>query len=366
MDPIAKIHDALDILQSCIGIRGVYADPTRYDYQCWTRDFALAIQPVLPRVPGGVEAGERHLRSLAARQENDGKLPIVFLDGPLGTAHFLWAKITKSIADGKLSFMLRRYLTGHLADLTPGTRDSELMFLLALSQRQGALPDKLRQAATLAGNYIEHNLLDQDGMLVGADWRDTMEKELGDKALLSNNAIWHGLLRHTRQYARADQLRERLLARTENGIFVDYPGAGRFDPLGGALTVLHGVAGAEHADWLVDCFKSVDSAYGVTIRCRHNPLNLTEGLVIDRTDGQVVWPFVVGFAAIALHRLGTPEARALARQQLDKLLALDGFREWYDPADGRGYGAEKQLWSAALTLRACAEIIGQSAVSHVG
>lgn len=361
MNANTKIQDALDVLVECLGSRGVYADPSRYNGQCWTRDFALAIQPVLSRVSGGVEAGERHLRSLAQRQESNGKLPIVFLDGPLGTAHFLWAKTKKSVIDGKLSFMLKRYLTGHLADLTPGTRDSELMFLLALTQRTGSLPDELDEAARKAWGYIECNLLDNRGMLLGADWRDTMDRELADQPLLSNNAVLHGLLRYAGRLVQADRLREKLLARVENGVLVDYPGAGRFDPLGGALAVLHGVAGDQHADWLVDCFQSVDSPYGVTVHCRHNPLSLAEGLVIDRTDGVVVWPFVVGFAALALDRLGTPRARKMAREQLAKLLALDGFREWYDPANGRGYGAERQLWSAALTLRAHAEIADKDA-----
>lgn len=354
-----KIQTALEILESCIGRRGIYADPSRYDYQCWTRDFALASQPVLHRVPGGVEAGERHLRSLATRQKSNGKMPIIFLDGPLGTAHFLLSKAKKSIFDGKMSFMLRRYLTGNLADLTPGTRDSELMFLLALAQRSELLPDDLAAAAAQARVYIQFNLLDENEMLTGADWRDTMEKELRDKALLSNNAIWYGLLRHMGLHANAKRLREKLLDRVEHGVLVDYPGAGRFDPLGGALAILHGVTFPGHADWLMACFKSVDSPHGVTIRCRHNPQDITESVVIDRTDGVVVWPFVVGFAAIALNRLGTPGARKLAREQFDKLMALDGFREWYDPADGQGYGAQKQLWSAALTLRAHDEIIEQ-------
>lgn len=365
MDPTDKIQGALDILRSCLGRHGVYADPTRYNGQCWTRDMALAIQPVLPCVPGGIEAGERHLHSLARRQRDDGKLPIVFLDGALGTARFLLAKTTKSIVDGKLSFMLRRYLTGQLGDLTPGTRDSELMFMLAIAQRTGPLPNDLGYAESKARAYIEDNLLDARDMLLGADWRDTMEKELADQSLLSNNAIWHGLLRGMRLRERAARLRARLRARVEGGVLVDYPGAGRFDPLGGALAILHGVVDVADADWMVDCFRSVDSPRGVTIRCRHNPLNLVESLVIDQTDGVVVWPFVVGFAALALHRLRTPRARALAREQLDKLLALDGFCEWYNPTDGRGYGATKQLWSAALTLRACREILGPHVAPHV-
>ena len=153
-------------------------------------------------------------------------------------------------------------------------------------------------------------------------------------------------------------------SRWEGGVLLDYPGcsadargeAGRYDPLGGALAVLEGVVGPDAYPALLRCFRGVDSPCGVTIRCKHNPLDAEEAAVIARTDGIVAWPFIVGFAALALGRMAkySPEAGEMAREQLGKLLGLAGFREWYDPATGKGHGAREQLWSAALLLRALA------------
>ena len=66
----------------------------------------------------------------------------------------------------------------------------------------------------------------------------------------------------------------------------------------------------------------------------------------------VIWPFIHGFAILALLKMGE---RALADQPFDEYTALSGFWEYYDPKTGKGYGAEEQLWSAALYLRVAAE-----------
>jgi hypothetical protein len=70
--------------------------------------------------------------------------------------------------------------------------------------------------------------------------------------------------------------------------------------------------------------------------------------VIDRTDGVVVWPFIIGFSILALQKMGEHE---LVEKQLEKLLKLRGFYEWYDPESGKGFGAREQLWGATLLLR---------------
>jgi hypothetical protein len=195
----------------------------------------------------------------------------------------------------------------------------------------------------------------EDGLTRGCDWRDTMHLELGHLPLLTNNCLLYRVyeLSSSSYYSgkrKAAAIKRRILeVLCPAGTFIGYPGSDRFDPLGGALAVLCDVAEPRHYEQLAASFESVDTAHGVTIKCRHNPAGPEEAEVIERTDGVVVWPFIVGFAALALHRMGRPDA---ARQQFNKLLALDGFREWYDPATGRGYGADAQLWSAALYARA--------------
>ncbi len=368
----------MGILETCHGRHGTWADPTRYKYQCWIRDAGMAIFP-LELDQGKPETVARHLRSVMARQRVDGQIPILFLDGIVGTVHFLVSKVWKSIRDRRPSFMLKRFLEGELGQLTPGTRDSELHFIIGVYEyglRYGFIPGS-REAATLAMWYICDNLLDANGLHVGCDWRDTMEKILGDKALLSNQALLyhcHVLMGNLEQ---AEDLRARVndLYWVGNNL-VDFPGESgeRFDPLGASLAVLHGLIQPNRYEDVMRNFDSVDTAHGVTIRCKHNPVSADEGRVIEETNGVVVWPFIVGFTVLASLKmadharhcedasrwqgeysrglLSASRWQSFAYAQLRKLLALDGFREWYDPRSGLGYGAIQQLWSATLTARA--------------
>jgi len=199
-------------------------------------------------------------------------------------------------------------------------------------------------------DYIETELINEEGLIIGCDWRDTMEKELGKKPLLTNNCLLHMAYRICGENRKAAGLRDRINQVFRKGNkYLDYPGNDRFDPLGGSFAVLHGVSSPEFYPGLIDSFRSVDTEFGFTIKCRHNPVSREEREVIDRTDGVVVWPFVVGFSILAVLKMGY---RELAEEQLRKLIRLNGFREWYDPATGKGYGATEQLWSALLFLRA--------------
>ena len=87
----------------------------------------------------------------------------------------------------------------------------------------------------------------------------------------------------------------------------------------------------------------------MTTECRHNPHLPSEAEVIDRTNGVVVWPFVVGFTILAALEMG--EIR-FAQEQFIKLHDLEGFAEWYDPEDGKRWGEYEQGWSVAMYIRA--------------
>jgi hypothetical protein len=381
-----KLYQAYEILRECLGDHGVWADPSRYRRQCWTRDFGLAIQPLLlaphPGFIGPWRASTvagRHLKSLEARQRPDGQVPILFLDGLAGHARFLADKVKRSVRDGKVSFMLGRYLKGELGQLTPGTRDSELLYVVAALEHEaatGTLPVS-RDSVKLAMRYIKRNLLDSRGLLLGADWRDTMEKPLRDKALLSNNALLchaYDLMGKTvPMFVEHARLQRKLMGDVfwDGVVLQDWPGnqsnafssKQRFDPLGASLAVLHDVVSPERYADVLEGFRSVDTPHGVTIKCRHNPVSAEEVEVIERTDGVVVWPFVVGFAVLAMQKMADRSAKVsgshdwskfqfAVRAQFDKLVSLTGFREWYDPVTGEGYGADRQLWSATLYARA--------------
>ncbi len=344
-----KVRTATAILQRCIGTKGVWADPTRYRFQCWTRDFVIAIMPALIE-SGQKEIVKTHLNNLSKRQRSKGQIPILFLDQ---TRPFLFEKLKKSWRDKKLAFMLGRFLKGQLWNLTPGTRDSEILYIIGMHEYanrtgDGTLLAKYASRITRALAYIEKNLI-KDGLVLGCDWRDTMHLELGNKPLLTNNCLMYHAYRLMGERAKAEQLKKRINERfwTGNG-YLDYPGSSRFDPLGGAFAILYDVAPKERYGSLAESFRSVDTAYGVTIQCRHNPTSQEEKAVVEITDGVVVWPFVVGFSILALLKIGE---RGMAEDQFRKLSGLKGFREWYDPATGKGYGALEQLWSATLFLR---------------
>lgn len=370
-----KLAEAHGILRECFGDNGVWADPSRYRRQCWTRDFGLAIQPLLLAL-GQVldtEMAARHLRSIEARQRSDGQIPILFLDGWRGHARFLADKTRRSLRDKKLSFMLGRYLQGQLGQLTPGTRDSELLYVVAALEHQeatGKLPVS-EESIKLAMRYIKRNLLDSRGLLLGADWRDTMHEQLRYKPLLTNNSLlYHAydlMGKHSSMKGfwetQAHLMRRRINDTFWDGdLLQDWPGNDkdafsakqRFDPLGASLAVLFDVIPPEWYGRVWAGFDSVDTANGVTIKCRHNPVSAKEAETIERTDGRVVWPFVVGFSVMAMNKMAKDTGRPAddARRQFAKLAALDGFREWYNPATGEGYGAQRQLWSATLFTRA--------------
>ena len=368
--PINKLRQSFDILRECFGEHGVWADPSRYRRQCWTRDFGLAVQPLLLDL-GDFGIAERHLRSLEKRQRSNGQIPIVFLDGLGGHVDFLASKAKESLRDGKLSFMLKRYLVGQLGQLTPGTRDSELLYIIAAyeyAEKTGKMPVS-HESIMLAMHYIESNLLDNRGLLLGADWRDTMEKELGDKALLTNNALLcraYDLMGKTNHKMAEFAKRQKQIVNEvfwDGRLLQDWPGnlssGQRFDPLGASLAVLYDVIPPKRYEDVWDGFSSVGAAdrNTVTIKCRHNPISPEEAEVIDRTDGVVVWPFVVGYAILAISHMakktGDSWYRIKMRSMFERLAELEGFREWYDPATNKGYGADRQLWSATLFARAC-------------
>src|SRR5688572_16259745 len=70
-----KFIAAQRILHDCYGKKGVWASPDRYRYQCWTRDFVIALmEPVLER---NEDLALRHVFELGGRQRQDGSIPIL-------------------------------------------------------------------------------------------------------------------------------------------------------------------------------------------------------------------------------------------------------------------------------------------------
>ncbi len=345
----SKREKAWEIVEACLMPDfGVFASPDRYRYQCWTRDLALAVAPLLLE-HGRYDIVRTHLHNLCKRQRDNGQIPILFLSDEKK-----WRE-QKVAQRGENSFMVGRYDAGELWNLTPGTKDSEILFAIAMYEYANAsydwsLFDDFSGVVVTAIKYVENSNV-VNGLAVGADWRDTMEKELANKQLLTNNVLLAKAYQLSCQFDEAYYLRRRIMSQfVRDNAFVDYlPDGARPDPLGLALGVMYDVIPAEMYELVVKQFDAVDTDCGVTIKCIHNPYSEGEQEVFAETDGEVVWPFVVGFTVMALEKM---RYHTYALEMFQKMEQLDGFYEWYDPRDGKGYGAPEQLWSAALYLRA--------------
>lgn len=375
-DVLKKIYEAASILNRSIGKQGIFAGSgLRYQNQYWTRDVALALIPAFRSLQnidknlcGNASVSsdkiKTHLYNLAKKQGRSGAIPILFSDFP----ELVKNKMKKCSWDGTClnvgsSFVLKRIFDGihgelekfpefsdfpedeqrGLYRLTPGTTDSELMFAFCMLNELGDCT-----AVRMAISYLEQNYV-RDGLHHGADWRDTMEVFFRDKPLLTNNALLYAVYKKKGDIEKAEALKQAIDRTFWTGeTYLDYPGSDRFDPLGASLAVLHGLVPPERYGAVLDGFKSVDTAYGVTIKCRHNAYQPGEAEVIEKTDGVVVWPFVVGFTVLAAMEID----QQFALDQFEKMHKHEGFGEYYDPADGSQWGEPERGWSAAMYVRA--------------
>lgn len=365
-----KILAARSLIESCISPfgKGIWASRGRYANQLWTRDFVLAAAPAL-KLMGREDVIGAHLTELIKRQRPDGKIPVLFLDD---IAAFLKAKIDRSIKEGKWSFMLKRYIeSGGVEDLSPWTKDSEFLFAGAAGEyclwEASEIDKKLQEAAiTKALEYVERHLLVGErgtlghGLVLGADWRDT-NTWLDETALLSNNCLYYDALRTNGRGLEAIHLKGRINDHfwVEGAGYVDYltPDGFHQDTLGQALGVIHDVIPPERYPFVLDSFTCLHTPRGyLSNDCRPNPTTPEERKLLHlkrMKQSFVIWPFIHGYAILALLKMGESE---LAEQAFTEYTRLNGFWEYYDPRTGKGYGAKEQLWSAALYFRTAAAL----------
>ncbi len=352
-----KLHHATSIIQTCIGPKGVWASPTRYKYQCWTRDFVIATESALLNL-GKPRVAITHLNELSKRQYEDGRIPIMFLDKPLW---WLALKVWNSIKNRRVSFLLRQYFTKDgIGQLSPWTRDSELLYVLGVVQYACATGDtslfrKHRKNIEKALRYVETHLM-RDGLVFGGDWRDT-RPDLDDKFLLTNNCLLYrayalmGELGDRGKRGKARVLKELINDRFWVGSYYrDYVGVDDFDTLGNAFTILFDIASREQWASIIQGAEELDTPFGYKLNgVTLPPKSKEEEAVMLRTNQfGVVWPFIHGFMILAAKKASRDD---IVTRQFKKWTELDGFYEFYDPTTGEGYGSVDQVWSAALYLR---------------
>jgi len=348
-----KEEHARAVIDTCLGRSGIWASSHRYRDQCWTRDFVIAGLPCL--LLGNRSDYQAmvalHLHELAKRQKPNGQIPIMFLDN---TSRWIMGKIIKSIRQRRMSFLLRAFLSKEgVGALSPWTRDSEFLFVVGILQYVAKTKDtqflqQHRGNLEWAMAYVEDHLM-KDGLVYGADWRDT-RPDLHDKALLTNNCLLFQAYFLLDEEREAEALNQRINTQFWTGQYYrDYPTSNEFDTLGNALAILLAIAPSEQWESMFAKVEELNTPFGYKLNGVTLPTRspAETAVMLKANQCGVIWPFVHHFMTLALIRGSKID---LAKEQFAKMDQLDGFFEWYDPLTGRGYGGKDQLWSAALYL----------------
>jgi glycogen debranching enzyme len=349
-----KLIQAKQILRSCFGNKGIWASDARYRYQCWTRDFIIAVLPLLLETNDrkGLQLAKHHLNELAKRQKSSGQIPILFLDN---TLRWLAIKAMNSLESGRLSFMLKQFMSEDgVFNLTPWTKDSELLYLLGVGRYYQHTQDlefieAHSKSVDRAWEYIEQNLMYQ-GLILGSDWRDT-RPDHSRRMLLTNNCFLyeayqlHGM--HLQAEATKAAIREHFWTGKH---YRDFLGVDEFDTFGNALAILTDIATPEETVEIMTSAKELDTPYGYRLNgVTLPPKDEKERQLMQRINQNgVIWPYIHGFMTMAQHHAGYTD---LAKESFAKYQAQVDFFEFYDPESGAGHGSANQLWSACLFLR---------------
>lgn len=351
-----RLRSARRVLLRCTGRRGVYAGLKRYRYECWTRDFALAALDALLDL-GLAEHARRHLEETARRQGEDGQIPVMYVANlpafVLRRGWEIFAEPRRFLAQVRLYLKTVGSMAGFsFANLTPWSADCEPLFIVAcyrFAERTGDLDfiARMRPHIVKALQYLERNSV-RDGFLRGGDWRDTIGT-FKDAALLSNNTLLYAAYAAAGEVRTARELKRRIREHFWNGSYYrDRLGSDQFDTFGQSIAVLAGVVSQEDYAPILRQYARLEHSIGFAVN-DIAPQEI-EPLVLSYVNQyRTVWPFVHGFAILALERMGE---REWALREFAKWNNMPGFCEWYDPnLGGTCEGEHEQMWSAALFLR---------------
>ncbi|VBB17993.1 glycogen debranching enzyme alpha-1,6-glucosidase [Yasminevirus sp. GU-2018] len=395
-----KAKQAESILQKCLGDTGVWASPDRYKYQCWTRDLCVGLIPYAslnidnkPFTHSVKLKIKTQLLEISKRQSDKGQTPILFIDNE---KKFIRDKVNKSIATGKTSFMLDRYLDDQITDLTPHTNDSEILFSTFAYEFIDAEnctctykeSEQIMNSIIKALEFVERTSV--GGLILGADWRDT-RTDLADKIVLSNTCFLYRMYCIGQRGEASEDVLDTLQGRFWNGeYFNDYVESDvgavdkietgcdetkesnrglcsdNFDLFGNSLAIIFQIGTPEQTKSIIRYAKKhCRKAYGYSTLGTYLPALNTDEADAMKKDKNIVWPFVnYYFITARLVYLMTSIApnckETLSPEDLDMvndlledfidLVHLDDFYEWYGSDSTKGYGSSGQMWSAVTFL----------------
>lgn len=132
------------------------------------------------------------------------------------------------------------------------------------------------------------------------------------------------------------------------------------DPQSLAHAVLNGLISKERYSKVLEYFRDQDSEIGVTVFVPISGKTEEESKLLQDVKGRVMWPHVTWTVVSALIHMGTPESILMAKEQVNKLISLKGFGEWYavEPKNKNIVqgGDPQQGWAASSMLIAMAAL----------
>lgn len=353
---IHKLEEAKSIIKCSIGSLGISAGCDRYEDQFWTRDFALAGEDSLLLLKYD-DIVKKHLLEIAKRQRSSGSIPSRFAKSRI---RFI-KKLFKEEVLGDWKYLIHKLFLSQTYIIkrnpfnfhrwTIWYADSEILFVLAVKKYiinvNNETDDFLSSNITSAFDYIEKKLI-KDDLVIGSDWRDTIYF-LSDKPILSVNILlWRAYMLNGKN-SKAKKIKEAIEKNFWNGgYYSDTPGDLIFDTFAHSLILLWDFAPASRHEKVIKKLGEMETPFGYMANDMSFPKKLLKYQEIERTNQfSTVWPFIHGYAILALIHLKKYD---LAKKQMDVWDKINGFYEWYNPKDGKGYGGKGQMWSAALYL----------------
>jgi len=322
----------------CKGKHGFYASAGYYKKQYWIRDMVYSIDSLVNHGYG--DQVKKQLTHTLRKQRRSGETPVRIIEFPPSISGSV------RLLDPRLFYP---YTENH---------DSNLMMSIGL-QRYVLFTDNrdlLRQCSDnvdrLSG-FIK-SLLNAEGFLPGADWRDAMRKYAG-RCLFCNQVLLYTSERLSGNLDSAERLKEKINSvfwRDDVGFYRDYAEERGdhpvFDSLGHALAVLEELVPRGRIEAVVQAFDLASTKHGYRNISPSYPRNEC-GQKPEVYQNSAIWPFVHGHVISALVKAGFEEK---AREEFNKFTKLFGFNEWYSPTSAAPMGSRDQLFSAALYLRA--------------
>lgn len=344
---LKKVELAKTIIKKCRTKSGFQASVGLYGGSFWTRDLFYSIDSVLDLGYGPTV--KKHIQEVLERQKATGEVPTFYVSlvsrgFAKGMLVYLWQLIKgkrKFKSDLEYTARWHRFMADNEYSLVmvmhhyvKKTKDTAF-----LNNNRG----KIRKSVDFVNSSLE------DFMIRGIGFHDAMKNYENKFCILSQVLLYHFYqCIGNKEYARNVKKKINTVFWNDRlGYYVDYIGSDHFDTLAHALAIIYGVVPKDRINKVVKAFSIASSKYGYKNITPTYPQGEC-GYAPYFYQNSTIWPFVHGFAILALIKTGNIK---LAKEEFIKFTNQIGCNEWYDARTGKPMGSSGQLWSAALYLQ---------------